>query len=121
MDSVGGSRISFIFNDIFLATLSKADPCAGLTTQEIRTALRNSAGARDVLFVPESAFELLIKRQISRLLDPSMQCMQRVADELTNIALRAEPKVWKYLLNKRADNCFLFHRSSNDSPSSDST
>lgn len=33
-------------------------------------------GARRALFVPEVSFELLVKRQIQRLADPALRCVQ---------------------------------------------
>jgi len=40
---------------------------------------------KNALFIPEIAFELLVKRQIRRLVDPSIQCAELVYDELQRI------------------------------------
>ncbi len=40
------------------------------------------------LFVPEGAFEVLIKQQISRLLEPSLDCANLVYEELRRIVLQ---------------------------------
>ena len=45
----------------------------GLTSTDILTAIRNSNGPRPALFVPEVSFELLVKRQIRRLEEPSLR------------------------------------------------
>lgn len=42
----------------------------GLTTNDIQAAIRNATGTRRSLFVPEMAFEILVRRQIHRLIDP---------------------------------------------------
>jgi dynamin 1-like protein len=42
-------------------------------------------GSRPALFVPEIAFELLVKRQIKRLEDPSLRCVELVHEELQRI------------------------------------
>lgn len=82
----GGARISYIFHERFGRTLAAMDPFEGLGTDEIRTALRNATGHRTPLFIPESAFELLVKRQIVRFLEPSVGCVELVYDELTRLA-----------------------------------
>jgi dynamin 1-like protein len=40
---------------------------------DILTAIRNANGPRPALFVPEVSFELLVKRQIRRLEEPSLR------------------------------------------------
>lgn len=82
----GGARISYIFHSKFGRDLDKMDPFHELTVDDIRTALRNATGHRTPLFIPESAFELLVKRQISRFLAPSLSCVELVYDELTRLA-----------------------------------
>lgn len=82
----GGARISYIFHDKFGVDLSNMDPFESLGTDEIRTAMRNATGHRTPLFIPESAFELLVRRQISRFLEPSLSCVDMVYDELTRLA-----------------------------------
>lgn len=82
----GGARISFIFHDKFGVELANMDPFDSLGTDEIRTAMRNATGHRTPLFIPESAFELLVRKQISRFLEPSLSCVDMVYDELTRLA-----------------------------------
>lgn len=86
----GGARISYIFYERFGRDLSAMDPFEGLGTDEIRTALRNATGHRTPLFIPESAFELLVRKQIQRFLDPSLMCVDLVYDELTRLAAAVE-------------------------------
>ncbi|GMM56792.1 dynamin-related GTPase [Maudiozyma humilis] len=81
----GGARIYYIYNDIYGKSLESIDPTANLTTDDIRTAIRNSTGPRATLFVPELAFDLLIKPQIRMLLDPAQHCVELVFDELMKI------------------------------------
>ncbi|KAJ0530275.1 putative dynamin stalk domain, Dynamin superfamily [Helianthus annuus] len=56
---------------------AEVDPCEELTDDDIRTAIQDASGPRSTLFVPEVPFEVLIRRQIARLLDPCMShsCM----------------------------------------------
>jgi len=67
LELYGGARINYIFSEIFGKSLMGIDPFATLTDEEIRTAICNANGTRPALFVPEISFDLLVKRQISRL------------------------------------------------------
>ncbi|RYR65891.1 hypothetical protein Ahy_A03g011818 isoform C [Arachis hypogaea] len=84
----GGARIHYIFQSIFVNSLEEVDPCEDLSDDDIRTAIHNATGPRSALFVPEVPFEVLIKRQISRLLDPGIQCARFIYDELMKISHR---------------------------------
>ncbi|KAJ1306391.1 hypothetical protein OPQ81_007396 [Rhizoctonia solani] len=81
----GGARIYYIFNDVFGHALSSLDATGNLTTQDIRTAIRNSHGPRPSMFVPELAFDLLVKPQIKLLEMPSLRCVELVYEELVKI------------------------------------
>ncbi|KAJ7173597.1 Dynamin central region-domain-containing protein [Mycena filopes] len=81
----GGARIYYIFNDIFGQALDSIDSTQNLENQDIRTAIRNSTGPRPSLFVPEIAFDLLVKPQIKLLEAPSLRCVELVYEELVKI------------------------------------
>ncbi|XP_028287947.1 dynamin-1-like protein isoform X1 [Parambassis ranga] len=81
----GGARICYIFHETFGRTLESVDPLGGLTTIDVLTAIRNATGPRPALFVPEVSFELLVKRQIKRLEDPSLRCVELVHEEMQRI------------------------------------
>ncbi|KAI6130208.1 dynamin protein dnm1 [Pisolithus thermaeus] len=81
----GGARIYYIFNDVFGHALASIDSTANLDNQDIRTAIRNSTGPRPSLFVPEAAFDLLVKPQIKLLEAPSLRCVELVYEELVKI------------------------------------
>ncbi|GMP38861.1 hypothetical protein CsSME_00009958 [Camellia sinensis var. sinensis] len=82
----GGARIHYIFQSIFVKSLEEVDPCEDLTDDDIRTAIQNATGPKSALFVPEVPFEVLIRRQIARLLDPSLQCARFIYDELMKMS-----------------------------------
>ncbi|XP_076886606.1 dynamin-related protein 3A-like [Bidens hawaiensis] len=84
----GGARIHHIFQSIFIKSLEEVDPCEDLTDEDIRTAIQNATGPKSALFVPEVPFEVLIRRQIARLLDPSIQCARFIYDELIKMSHR---------------------------------
>ncbi|XP_067884511.1 dynamin-1-like protein isoform X1 [Heterodontus francisci] len=81
----GGARICYIFHETFGRTLESIDPLTGLTTLDVLTAIRNATGPRPALFVPEVSFELLVKRQIKRLEEPGLRCVELVHEELQRI------------------------------------
>ncbi|MBN3297895.1 DNM1L protein, partial [Amia calva] len=81
----GGARMCYIFHETFGRTLESIDPLSGLTTLDVLTAIRNATGPRPALFIPEISFELLVKRQIKRLEEPSLRCVELVHEELQRI------------------------------------
>jgi len=81
----GGARIYYIFNSVFGSALESIDPTANLSALDIRTAIRNSTGPRPSLFVPEMAFDLLVKPQIKLLEIPAQRCVELVYEELIKI------------------------------------
>ncbi len=87
LECLGGSRISFIFHSILTKAINNVDPFEYLTEQDIQTAIKNASALNPSLFVPEQAFEVLIRQQIARLLEPSLQCANLVYEELRRIVL----------------------------------
>ncbi|KAK4757547.1 hypothetical protein SAY87_018848 [Trapa incisa] len=84
----GGARIHYIFQSIFVKCLEEVDPCEDLTDDEIWITVQNATGPKSALFVPEVPFQALVRRQIARLLDPSLQCARFIYDELIKISHR---------------------------------
>jgi dynamin 1-like protein len=88
---MGGSRISFIFTEVFASSLNRVQPFDGLTDEEIRTTICNANGTRPALFVPEVSFDILVRRQVARLEEPGVNCVDLVYEELQKIAEQAQP------------------------------
>ncbi|XP_021776246.1 dynamin-related protein 3A-like [Chenopodium quinoa] len=108
----GGARIHYIFQSIFVKSLEEVDPCEDLSDDDIRTAIQNATGPKSALFVPEVPFEVLIRKQIARLLDPSHQCARFIYDELIKMSHRClNSELQRFpILRKRMDeviNSFL--------------
>ncbi|KAJ1660726.1 Dynamin- GTPase protein [Dispira simplex] len=106
----GGARLYYIFNNIFGMALASINPCASLTNHDIRMAIRNSTGPRPSLFVPELAFELLVKPQIKCLEPPSQRCVQLAYEELMKVCqscgsneLRKYPKLFAKFIEVVSD------------------
>ena len=53
----------------------------------------NFAGVRVGLFTPDMAFEAIVKKQISRMKEPSLKCIDLVVQELTNVVRFCSDKV----------------------------
>ena len=53
---IGGSRINYIFFDIFRKSISEIDPFDCLSDDDIRVAIKNANGMNPSLFIPEAAF-----------------------------------------------------------------
>lgn len=81
----GGARIYYIYNEIFGSQLASINPTHNLSIHDIRTAIRNSTGPRPSLFVPELAFDILVKPQIKLLEAPAHRCVELVYEELMKI------------------------------------
>ncbi|CBY32368.1 unnamed protein product [Oikopleura dioica] len=81
----GGARINYIFHETFGRTLENVQPLDGLSRLEVLTAIKNSTGPRTAVFVPDSSFEQLVKKQIARLEEPSIRCVELVHEELERI------------------------------------
>lgn len=86
----GGSRLNYIFYDVYSTAVRNIDPFDALSDDDIKTAIRNASGLKPNLFVPEVAFEILSKQQIKRLESPSLQCVQLVFEELRRIVVEIE-------------------------------
>jgi dynamin 1-like protein len=58
----GGSRLNYIFYDVYTEAIRNIDPFDALTDDDIKTAIRNASSLNPNLFVPEVAFEILSKQ-----------------------------------------------------------
>lgn len=87
---MGGARIHHIFHRIFAQAVLDFDAFTGLSDMDIRVAMRNAAGPKPKLFVPEMAFERMVKRQIQKLEEPALQCVSMVFEELKLLASQSE-------------------------------
>lgn len=68
----GAARISFIFKQTFGQVLESIDALTDLTNKEILTAIENAKGLGSSQGIT-TAFELLIRRQIEKLEEPSIR------------------------------------------------
>jgi dynamin 1-like protein len=86
----GGSRINYIFHELFRKVINQIDPFEYLSDQDIQTAIKNASAMSPSLFVPEQAFEVLVRQQIARLLEPSLDCAYQVYEELRRVVIHID-------------------------------
>jgi hypothetical protein len=72
----GGAQGCSILHETFGSTLDSIHPFTGWTKMEIIMAIRNATGPQPALFVPEVSGELLVKRKIRRLEEPSVRYVE---------------------------------------------
>lgn len=88
---VGGAKICRIFSEL-RKEFSKDAPTEEYCLEQVIMAIRNSNGPRPPFYLSEPAFEALAKPLIRDLLEPSIECVQDVMDELRNICNSSFPK-----------------------------
>ena len=76
--------------------------------REIAFAIKNTHGVRVGLFTPDLAYETIVKKQITRLVKPSLKCIDQVVTELTNVVRICAEKVFIYPLKASIDAPTIF-------------
>lgn len=64
--------------------------------REITFAIKNTHGIRSGLFTPDIAFEAIVKKQVSKLTEPSLKCVDLVLAELMNVTHKLTEKMAKF-------------------------
>ncbi|OMJ90807.1 hypothetical protein SteCoe_6788 [Stentor coeruleus] len=80
-----GAKIKDILFKQFKETIEGIDMFRHLSDELIITAIKNATGIRSSLFIPEQAFEMLMKKLITRLKEPSIACLYQVLNELKQL------------------------------------
>ncbi|KAA8496948.1 Dynamin-1-like protein [Porphyridium purpureum] len=95
---VGGARIQCLCFDKYVEQLSEMGTQDTLTFEDMRVAIRNASGARSSLFIPENAFVSLASSLVRRFLRPSLECVDKVHEELLKLVqlCTQEPSVARY-------------------------
>ncbi|XP_022700066.1 dynamin-like isoform X3 [Varroa jacobsoni] len=92
----GGARINRVFHERFPFEIVKMEFDEKELRREIAFAIRNIHGIRVGLFTPDKAFEAIVKRQIAKLKEPSIKCVDLVVQELGNVVRRCAEKMNRY-------------------------
>ncbi|PWA26926.1 hypothetical protein CCH79_00000951 [Gambusia affinis] len=100
----GGARINRIFHERFPFELVKMEFDEKELRKEISYAIKNIHGIRHLgsvprrtgLFTPDLAFEAIVKKQIQKLKEPTLKCIDMVVSELTSTIQKCSHKLAQY-------------------------
>nr|XP_042700327.1 dynamin-2 isoform X16 [Chrysemys picta bellii] len=92
----GGARINRIFHERFPFELVKMEFDEKDLRREISYAIKNIHGIRTGLFTPDMAFEAIVKKQIVKLKEPSLKCVDLVVSELATVIKKCAEKLGSY-------------------------
>ncbi|KAM4598716.1 dynamin-2 isoform 5-T5 [Polymixia lowei] len=92
----GGAKINRIFHERFPFELVKIVFDEKELRREISHAIKNVHGVRTGLFTPDLAFEAIVKKQILKLKEPSLKCVDLVVSELTALVMKSAVKLGSY-------------------------
>ncbi|XP_048245945.1 dynamin-1-like isoform X1 [Haliotis rufescens] len=95
-DLSGGAKINRIFHERFPFQLVKMEFDERELRKEIGIVIKNIHGIRTGLFTPDMAFETIVKKQIARLNVPSLQAVDMVVSELSNVVKKCTEKMSRY-------------------------
>ncbi|XP_061888376.1 dynamin-2-like isoform X5 [Entelurus aequoreus] len=92
----GGAKINRIFHERFPFELVKMEFDEKELRKEISYAIKNIHGVRTGLFTPDMAFEAIVKKQIIKLKEPCLKCIDMVIQELINTVRQCTNKLGSY-------------------------
>ncbi|XP_061382959.1 dynamin isoform X7 [Danaus plexippus] len=92
----GGAKINRLFHERFPFEIVKMEFDEKELRREIAFAIRNIHGIRVGLFTPDMAFEAIVKKQIARLKEPSLKCVDLVVQELSNVVRFCTERMSRY-------------------------
>ncbi|KAG5832748.1 hypothetical protein ANANG_G00294440 [Anguilla anguilla] len=92
----GGARINRIFHERFPFELVKIVFDEKELRREISHAIKNVHGVRTGLFTPDLAFEAIVKKQVIKLKEPCLKCIDLVIQELINTVRQCTNKLGSY-------------------------
>eukprot|EP00063_Salmo_salar_P009380 XP_013984215.1 PREDICTED: dynamin-1 isoform X8 [Salmo salar] len=106
----GGAKINRIFHERFPFELVKMEFNEKELRKEISYAIKNIHGIRTGLFTPDLAFEAIVKKQIQKLKEPSLKCIDMVVSELTSTIRKCSDKLAQYpMLREEMDKIVTQH------------
>ncbi|XP_023248240.1 dynamin isoform X3 [Copidosoma floridanum] len=110
MELSGGAKINRLFHERFPFEIVKMEFDEKELRREIAFAIRNIHGIRVGLFTPDMAFEAIVKKQINRLKEPSLKCVDLVIQELSNVVRICTDQMSRYpRLRETTDSIITSH------------
>uniref|UniRef100_A0A452S1P2 dynamin GTPase n=1 Tax=Ursus americanus TaxID=9643 RepID=A0A452S1P2_URSAM len=92
----GGARINRIFHERFPFELVKMEFDEKELRREISYAIKNIHGIRTGLFTPDMAFETIVKKQVKKIREPCLKCVDMVISELISTVRQCTKKLQQY-------------------------
>ncbi|ESN97715.1 hypothetical protein HELRODRAFT_101987 [Helobdella robusta] len=92
----GGAKINKIFHERFPYEIVQIEYDEKELRKEITYAIKNIHGIRTGLFTPDMAFEAIVKKQIDRLREPCIRCVDMVVTELSAVVHKCTEKMNRY-------------------------
>jgi len=92
----GGAKIMQIFDQKYTKEINAIQPLQNFTNENIANILMNTAGTNISTFVNEKALQKLVNLQIKCLVNPSLDCVDLVRNEMMTIFDSIDPN----LINK---------------------
>uniref|UniRef100_A0A1A8F941 Dynamin-2 n=2 Tax=Nothobranchius korthausae TaxID=1143690 RepID=A0A1A8F941_9TELE len=89
----GGAKINRVFHERFPFELVKMECDEKEMRREISYAIKNIHGIRTGLFTPDMAFEAIVKKQVVKLKEPCIKCVDMVIQELINTVRQCSNKL----------------------------
>ncbi|XP_012722425.1 dynamin-2 isoform X3 [Fundulus heteroclitus] len=116
----GGAKINRIFHERFPFELVKMEFDEKELRKEISYAIKNIHGVRTGLFTPDLAFEAIVKKQIIKLKEPCLKCIDLVIQELINTVRQCTNKLDSYpRLREETERIVTTHIRERDSKTKD--
>ncbi|XP_017281141.1 dynamin-2 isoform X1 [Kryptolebias marmoratus] len=116
----GGAKINRIFHERFPFELVKMEFDEKELRKEISYAIKNIHGVRTGLFTPDMAFEAIVKKQIIKLKEPCLKCIDLVIQELINTVRQGTNKLDSYpRLREETERIVTTHIRERDSKTKD--
>jgi len=92
----GGAKINRLFHERFPYEIVKLEFDEKELRREIAIAIQNTSAIRCGMFTPDKAFEAVVIKQIGRLREPSLKCVDLVVQELSNVVRNVAEKMQRY-------------------------
>ncbi|XP_030635629.1 dynamin-2 isoform X3 [Chanos chanos] len=92
----GGAKINRIFHERFPFELVRMEFDEKELRKEISYAIKNIHGVRTGLFTPDLAFEAIVKKQVVKLKEPCLKCVDLVMSELSALIHKCTEKLSSY-------------------------
>lgn len=92
----GGAKINRLFHERFPFEIHQVTTHEAELRKEIAFAIRNIHAIRVGLFTPDRAFEVIVKREIEKMREPCIKCIDLVVIELMNVVRLCTDKMKRY-------------------------